>query len=44
MENTKPEVPVNPEKKPNETGAVNVDGFLKIFDPNTKKVFTEQKA
>jgi len=44
MENTKPEVPVNSEKKPNETGAVNVDGFLKIFDPNTKKVFTEQKA
>jgi hypothetical protein len=33
-----------PEKRPNDTGAINVDGFVKIFDPKTKKVFVEQKA
>jgi hypothetical protein len=33
-----------PEKRPNDTGTINVDGFVKIFDPKTKKVFVEQKA
>lgn len=33
-----------PEKRPNDTGSVSVDGFVKIFDPKTRKVFVEQKA
>ena len=33
-----------PEKRPNDTGSVAVDGFVKIFDPNTRKVFVEQQA
>jgi hypothetical protein len=32
------------ETRPNYTGAINVDGFVKIFDPKTRKVFVEQKA
>jgi hypothetical protein len=31
-------------KRPNETGAVSVEGFIKIFDPTTKKVFVEKRA
>lgn len=31
-------------KRPNETGSVSVEGFVKIFDPNTKKVFVEKRA
>ena len=34
---------INPEKRPNDTGSVNVAGFLKIYDPTTRKVFVEQK-
>jgi hypothetical protein len=33
-----------PEKRPNDTGSVAVDGFVKIFDPKNRKVFVEQKA
>jgi hypothetical protein len=33
-----------PEKRPNETGSIAVDGFVKIFDPKTLKVFVEQQA
>lgn len=33
-----------PEKRPNDTGAVSVDGFVKIFDPQSRKVYVEQKA
>jgi hypothetical protein len=33
-----------PEKRPNDTGSVSVDAFVKIFDPKTKKVFVEHKA
>jgi len=37
--------PVAPKpKRPNETGAVSVEGFVKIFDPNTKKKFVEKRA
>lgn len=31
-------------KRPNETGAMSVEGFIKIFDPSTKKVFVEKRA
>ena len=31
-------------KRPNETGAVSVEGFVKIFDPNTKEKFVEKRA
>ena len=33
-----------PEKRPNDTGSVSVEGFIKIYDPKTLKVFVEQKA
>ena len=29
--------------KPNETGSVNVQGHIKIFDPNTKEVFVNKR-
>jgi len=32
-----------PNKPPNDTGSVTVAGFLKIHDPNNRKVFVEQK-
>jgi hypothetical protein len=31
-------------KRPNETGAMSVEGFIKIFDPTTEKVFVEKRA
>lgn len=31
-------------RKPNETGAISVQGFVRIFDPNTKKIFVEKRA
>lgn len=31
-------------KKPNETGSISVQGFIKIFDPTTKQVFVEKRA
>jgi hypothetical protein len=33
-----------PEKRPNDTGSVAVDAFVKIYDPQSRKVFVEQKA
>jgi hypothetical protein len=36
--------PVVAGKKPNETGAISVQGFVKIFDPGTKQVFVEKRA
>jgi hypothetical protein len=33
-----------PEKRPDDTGRVGVEGFVKIFDPNSRKVFVEQQA
>lgn len=45
MENKVPnQQPTQPQKRPNDTGSVIVDGFIKIYDPNTRKVFVEQKA
>ena len=31
-------------KKPNETGSIRVEGFVKIHDPKTKEVFVEKRA
>jgi hypothetical protein len=31
-------------KKPNETGTVSVEGFVKIFDPKNQEVFVEKRA
>ena len=31
-------------KKPNDTGSISVEGFVKIFDPNTKEKFVEKRA
>jgi len=32
-----------PASKPNETGAVSVQGHIKIFDPNSKEVFVDKR-
>ena len=32
------------QKRPDDTGSVAVEGFIKIFDPKTRKVFVEQQA
>ena len=38
-------VVVNPApKKPNDTGSISVEGFVRIFDPETKEVFVEKRA
>ena len=45
METKTPTQPqANNEKRPNDTGSVGVEGFVKIFDPKTRKVFVEQQA
>jgi hypothetical protein len=31
-------------KRPNETGTISVQGFVRIFDPATKQVFVEKRA
>jgi hypothetical protein len=43
--NSTPQPPLQQtEKRPDDTGSVAVDGFVKIFDPKTRKVFVEQQA
>lgn len=43
-----PQIIANPQKtpgkRPNEVGAVSVECMVKVFDPNTRKVFVEQQA
>jgi hypothetical protein len=34
---------ISPEEKPNELGAVRVQGHIKIFDPETKEVFIDKR-
>lgn len=34
----------SPSKKPNDTGSISVEGFVRIFDPNTKEKFVEKRA
>jgi hypothetical protein len=36
--------PTIPTKRPNETGSISVEGFVKIFDPTTKEIFVEKRA
>ena len=43
-ENNKTPTPNPAPKKPNETGSISVEGFIKIFDPKTKQVFVEKRA
>jgi hypothetical protein len=31
-------------KRPNETGSISVEGFVKIYDPKSKEVFVEKRA
>jgi hypothetical protein len=31
-------------KRPNETGTISVEGFVRIFDPKTKEIFVEKRA
>jgi hypothetical protein len=31
-------------KRPNETGSISVEGFVKIFDPKTQETFVEKRA
>jgi hypothetical protein len=33
-----------PQKRPNETGSISVEGFVKIFDPKTQETFVEKRA
>ena len=33
-----------PVKRPNETGSISVEGFVRIFDPNTNEKFVEKRA
>jgi hypothetical protein len=30
--------------RPNDTGSVHVEGFVKIFDPKTQETFVEKRA
>jgi hypothetical protein len=40
-----PATPVQPPaKRPNETGSISVEGFVRIFDPVNKQVFVEKRA
>ena len=47
-ENKAPTQPVQENKpvakRPNETGSISVEGFVRIFDPNTKEKFVEKRA
>ena len=31
-------------RRPNDVGSLQIDGFVKIFDPKTKEVFVEKRA
>jgi len=44
IQNAKPSQPATPAKKPNETGAISVEGHVRIFDPKTKEVLVEKRA
>jgi hypothetical protein len=38
-------LPQKPAPKPaNDTGSISVEGFIRIFDPNTKEKFVEKRA
>jgi hypothetical protein len=33
-----------PPRRPNESGTIKVEGFVRIFDPKTQKVYVEKRA
>lgn len=39
-----PNTAAQPGRKPNDTGSISVEGFVKIFDPKTKEVMVEKRA
>jgi hypothetical protein len=39
-----PTAPATNDKRPNDTGAISVEGHVKIFDPKTKEIFVEKRA
>ena len=39
-----PAAPAKKLQRPNETGSLQIDGFVKIHDPNTKEVYVEKRA
>jgi hypothetical protein len=42
---TQPNPTIKPApKRPNETGSISIQGFVRIFDPATKQVFVEKRA
>jgi hypothetical protein len=41
---TQPAQPQPASKKPNDIGSISVEGFVRIFDPETKEVFVEKRA
>ena len=43
-ENKVPTQPAPKPSVPNDTGSILVEGFIKIFDPNTKEKFVEKRA
>ena len=47
-QNNQPKTPIATTKplpkRPNETGSISVEGFIKIFDPVNKEVFVEKRA
>jgi hypothetical protein len=43
-ENKQPTQTQTAPKRPNETGSIRVEGFVKIHDPKTKEVFVEKRA
>jgi hypothetical protein len=49
MSNTQPTTTVDLKQqpmpaKPNETGTINVQGYFRVFDPNTQKTIVEGRA
>ena len=42
--NKQPNTQAQPARRPNEAGAFNVQGHIKIFDPATNKVYVEKRA
>ena len=44
MTTKQPEPAQQPANRPNDTGAIHIEGFVQIFDPNTKEKFVEIRA
>ena len=43
-ENKQPNQTQTSTKRPNETGSIQVEGFVRIHDPKTKEIFVEKRA